>query len=268
MESCGPFLADAYPARDSHGIDVCSEEYEFPAVSLLLSSDHALNFSVIVDHAGVLHPVCGDHEYRLIRSVLFSCILVDISYVADGPADGIEQRRAPSDEVCIFVEFIHPAYRDPVVHDLGYMIEQHGGPYDISLFLLLLFEHRVEASYRVGLEPSHRTAAVHDEHYFDFFTFFFIVFFILAHFFPPLFTVRGFIFRVHISTDKKRNGRPPCDKSGTQKKRRSAPFNICIYICHSIPAKISAASARITSVALPSAGVGSLFIMMRSLPVK
>lgn len=75
--------ADAEACRLLDCVDVCAEEQEFPAVSLLLPFNHTAHSLVIVAAAGVFVAIGGDDEHRLLRHVLPAGVLVDVADVVD-----------------------------------------------------------------------------------------------------------------------------------------------------------------------------------------
>ena len=89
---------DAEACRLLCRVDVCAEEQEFPAVSLLLPFNHAAHTLVIVAAAGVFVAVGGDDEHRLLRHILPTGVLVNVADVVDGTAHGVQQRRAAAGE--------------------------------------------------------------------------------------------------------------------------------------------------------------------------
>ena len=72
---------------------------ELPAVLRLLVLDLGLDLLSGIVMAGILHAVGGDDEQGVLRHVLGPGVAVDVPDVVDGPADGVQQRRAAPDEI-------------------------------------------------------------------------------------------------------------------------------------------------------------------------
>ena len=157
---------DAQMACRLHRVDVGPQEEKLPAVLLLLPPDHLLHLLSGVAVAGVLHAVGGDDEEGVLRHILGPGVLVDISDVVDGPADGVQQGGAAPDRVLLFRDGPDIAHLHPVVKHLAPVIEEDSGNEGLAGLLLLLFDHGVEAADGVALQSLHGAAAVQNEHQF------------------------------------------------------------------------------------------------------
>ena len=94
-----PVRGDAQMARRLHCVDVGSQKEELPSIFSLLTPDHLLDPLGRVAAAGIFHAVGGDDEKGMLRHILRPGILVNVSDVVDGSADGIQQRGAAPDIV-------------------------------------------------------------------------------------------------------------------------------------------------------------------------
>ena len=101
MELHRPVLIDPEAPGRLHRVNVRAEEHEFPSVLLFLALHHGLHLVGGIHVAGVLHPVRGDHENRVLRNVLIPDVLVNIPDVMDRRSDGVDQRSAASHRILL-----------------------------------------------------------------------------------------------------------------------------------------------------------------------
>ena len=87
---CAAFVNTEIPGGfDS--VDICTEEDEFPAVLFFLALDHFLDPFGGVLVAGVFVAVGSDDEDCLFGAVFIAGVLVYVSDMVNGPADGVEE---------------------------------------------------------------------------------------------------------------------------------------------------------------------------------
>lgn len=92
---------------------------------------------------------------------------MDILDMIDGISYGIKKSRTARDRVVFQRHLFHIVDADPVMENLGFVIEQDGGDKGLAPCLPLLFEYGVEAPNCVGLIAVHGTAAIQNEHQFS-----------------------------------------------------------------------------------------------------
>lgn len=149
-----------------HRIHVGSQEEKLPAVLLLLPPDHFPYPLGRVAAAGILYAVSDDDEESALRNVFRPGVLVDASDVMDGATDGVQQGGTATDIVLLFRDGQDLAYVYPVMEHLDLVIKEDGGDKSLSWFFLLLFDHGIEATDGVFLQPLHGAATVQNEHQF------------------------------------------------------------------------------------------------------
>ena len=114
--------------------------------------------------AGVFHAVGGDDEQRAVGHILRTGVFVDVADVVDGVANGVHQRRAAAYLVIRVSHGRHLLYLHTVMQYAAEVVEQHGGYIGRARFLLLLFQHGVEATDGVALQSGHGAAAVKNKY--------------------------------------------------------------------------------------------------------
>ena len=88
----GALAADADAFGSFDGVDIGSKEDKLPSIALLLALDHILDTSRRIVVAVVFHTVGGDEKDGMLGHILGAGVFVDVAYVVDRPAYGIEQR--------------------------------------------------------------------------------------------------------------------------------------------------------------------------------
>lgn len=99
----------------------------------------------------------------MLRHILRSCVLVDITDVMDRSADGIQKGSAAPNGIVVVGHGIDVPDIHTVMDYLARIVEKDCGDKRVSVCLLLLLNHRVKASYGVGFQPAHGAAAVKDK---------------------------------------------------------------------------------------------------------
>ena len=163
-EVCGAILVDAEVPCGFDGVDVCTEEDEFPAVLLLLAFNHLLHAFGGVLAARILVAVGGDDEDGLFGAVFVAGVLVHVADVVNCPADGVEERGAATGVVFLFGERCNVCKRGAVVEHFHFGVEEDGGNERFARLLFLLVDGAVEAPDSILFEPAHGTAAVQDKY--------------------------------------------------------------------------------------------------------
>ena len=161
-----PVGVDAEAGRLLGCVDVGAQEQKLPAVFFLLTLDHAPHRLVVIAAAGVFVAVGGDDEQGLFRHILPAGVLVDVPDVVDGPAYGVQQRRAAPGEILLLRHERHLGKGQAVVDDHALIVKQHGGDQGLARLLFLPRDHGVEAADGVRLQPGHRTAAIQNKNQF------------------------------------------------------------------------------------------------------
>ena len=91
---------------------------------------------------------------------------MDAPDVVDGPAYGVQQRRAAPGEILLFRHERHLGKGQAVVDDHALIVKQHGGDQGLARLLFLPRDHGVEAADGVRLQPRHRAAAIQNKNQF------------------------------------------------------------------------------------------------------
>ena len=86
--------------------------------------------------------------------------------MVDGPAHGVQQRRAAPGEILLLRHERHLGKGQAVVDDHALIVKQHGGDQGLARLLFLPLDHGVEAADGVRLQPRHGAAAIQDENQF------------------------------------------------------------------------------------------------------
>ena len=145
-------------------VNVGAEEQKLPAVLFLLTLDHFLDLIAVIPAACILHSVSRDDEHRMLRHILSSCILMDISDVVDCSADSIQKGGAAPHRVVLIGHRLDVLDAHTVMNNLAGVVEENSGDESFALSLFLFLDHGVEASDGVSLKPTHRAAAVKNEY--------------------------------------------------------------------------------------------------------
>ena len=154
-------------ARRLHCVDVGTQKEELPSIFSLLTPDHLLDPLGRVAAAGIFHAIGGDDTKGMLRHILRPGILVNVSDVVDGSADGIQQRGAAPDIVFLSGNRFDLACLYPIMEHLGPVVEENGRDKGLTGFPLPLFQHGIEATDGVALQSLHRAATVQDEYQFS-----------------------------------------------------------------------------------------------------
>ena len=120
-----------------HRIHVGSQEEKLPAVLRLLPPDHFPYPLGRVAAAGILHAVSGDDEEGVLRYIFRTGVLVDVSDVMDGAADGVQQGGTAADIIFLFRDGLDLAHVYPVMEHLDMVIKENGGDKSCSGFCCL-----------------------------------------------------------------------------------------------------------------------------------
>ena len=160
---CAAFVNTEIPGGfDS--VDICTEEDEFPAVLFFLALDHFLNPFGGVLVAGVFVAVGSDDEDCLFGAVFIAGVLVYVSDMVNGPADGVKEGGTAAGIVFFVGQGLDACKRNPIMEHFHFSVKENGGDVCLARFLLLLFDGAVEAPDGVLFEPAHGSAAVEDEY--------------------------------------------------------------------------------------------------------
>ena len=162
----GAVFADAEILCRLHGIDVGSQEQEFPTVLFLLALNHLFDLLAVVMMACVLHAVCRDDEQGMLRHIFGPRVLMDVADMMDGAADGVQQGGAASHGVVLVSHGPDAADVGAVVDHFAGVVEQDSGDERFARLFLLFCNHGVETSDGVRLKPAHGAAAVENEYEF------------------------------------------------------------------------------------------------------
>ena len=123
------------------------------------------SIAAYADKFGGQVPVKSPHFiFGMLRHVLTSCVLVYVSDVVDGSADGVDESGAASYGVVILGHFRDVRKSYSVVKHLAFVIEKHGGNVTLAILLLLLFNECVEAADGVTFKTCHGAASVKNEY--------------------------------------------------------------------------------------------------------
>ena len=99
----------------------------------------------------------------MLRDILSSCVLVDISDVMNCATDCIQKSCAAPNGIVISGHGFDTLDAYAVMNNLAGVVEEDGGDQGFALCVLLLFNHRVKAANGVSFKPTHRAAAVKDK---------------------------------------------------------------------------------------------------------
>ena len=113
--------------------------------------------------AGIFHTVCGDDEDGMLRPVLLPGVLVDVADVVDGTADGFDEGSAAAHVILPVRHRLNLPEIHPVMDDSAFVGKQNRGNQGFPFLLFLLFDHSVETSDSIRLQPGHRAAFVEDK---------------------------------------------------------------------------------------------------------
>ena len=146
-----------------HRVDVSPQEEKLPAVLFLLPLDHFFHLPGRIAAAGILHAVGGDNKKSVFRHILGPGVLMDVSDVVDGSADGVQQGGAAPDLIVLLSERLDLVELEAVVEHLHLGVKEHRGDVGLAGLPLLLLQHGVEAADGVPLQALHGAAAVQDK---------------------------------------------------------------------------------------------------------